>query len=194
MKQIKYIVGFLISLATEPEQTWTALAKGNTADSRTDYMQHNYYFPLLGFMSLMVFLFGGLYETADGELFNLQRAMMMMVPPLVGFFVGPYLAVFIIRPLLVNFLHVPNPDSTRLQLFVFYSTSFLVALQAVIAVLPSIRFLQFVAYYLVYITWCGSSIYIRVEQGKRWFFGFASFLIIYMSPDVVMRLLRLFQR
>lgn len=194
MNQIKYIVRFLISLISEPEQTWNYLATEGTKESKPDYMLWNYYYPLLGFMSLVLFVFAGLRGPADSDAsFDIQYGMTQMVPVLVAYFVGPYLALLLIKQALVNIFELPNPDKDRLMNFVFYCTSFLMALEMLMAVFPAIRFFQFIALYLVYITWNGSHVYIRVEERRRWLFGFLSFLVIFFSPSIIQHLLQFLQ-
>ena len=119
--------------------------------------------------------------------------MTQMVPVLVAYFIGPYLALILIKQVLVNLFDLPNPDKDRLIIFVFYSTSFLIALEMLMAVFPAIRFFQFIALYLVYITWNGSHTYIRVAEKRRWLFGFVSFLVIFFSPSFVQHLLQFLQ-
>ena len=193
MNQFKYIVKFLIALISQSDQAWSYLATAETKESKPDYMLWNYYYPLLGFMSLVIFLCAGSRNPSPEVSFDFQYGMTKMVPVLVAYFIGPYLALILIKQVLVHLFELPNPDKNRLIIFVFYSTSFLVALEMLMAVMPAIRFFQFIALYLVYITWNGSHTYIRVAEKRRWLFGFVSFLVIYFSPSVVQHLLQFLQ-
>lgn len=192
MDKAKYIVKYLISLTTQPEQTWLFLAKGEVEESKPQYMQTNYYLPLIGFMSLFIFVVSGL---GGEEGFSLQRGMTSMVPATVAYFVGPYLAMFVLRELLAtNLFKMRQPDHDRLQLYVFYSSSYLVLVEMAAALLPSIAFIRLAAYYLIYITWTGAYTMIRVEENRRWMFGFLAFAVIYISPSIVIRILQFMQR
>lgn len=178
-------------MISEPEQFWDFLAKEKNDMSKVDFMLSNIFFPMLGVMSLAVFLIAGL----SGEgFFELQRAMTYMVPRLVAFFVGPYIAMFLLKESLSAFFGVPVPDRDRLQLYVFYSTGFLMVIEVLVALVPSIKFLQLASYYLIYITWCGAYTLIRVEEKRRWMFGLVAFLVIYFAPSLIKDLLILLQR
>lgn len=169
-------------MTSEPEQFWGFLSKGKDPMSKTDFMQSNIFLPLLGVMSLAIFLIAGL----SGEgFFDLQHAMTYMVPRLVAFFAGPYIAMFLLKEMLPAFFKMPSPDRDRLQLYVFYSTGFLMLVEVFVALIPSIKFLQLASYYLIYITWSGSFTLIRVEEKHRWVFGFVAFLVIYFAPSLI---------
>ena len=156
-------------------------------------MMWNYFYPLLGFMSLVIFLFAGWRSPNPEVSFDFQYAMTKMIPVLVAYFLGPYLALVLIKLTLIHIFELPNPDKDRLTNFVFYSTSFLMAIEMLMAVFPAIRFFEFIALYLIYITWNGSHIYIRVAEQRRWLFGFMSFLIIFFSPSLIQHLLEFLQ-
>ncbi len=191
MDKAKYIVKYLISLVTRPEQTWLYLAQGEVPESKPQHMHTNYYLPLLGFMSLWLFLAAGM---GGEETFSLQEGMTSMVPAAVAYFVGPYLAMFLLRELLAtSYFKLKQPDNDRLQLYVFYSTSYLMLVEMAASLLPTIAFVRLAAYYLIYITWTGASTMIRVEEHRRWIFGFFAFLVIYFSPSVVIRILQFMQ-
>lgn len=178
-------------MTSGPEQFWGYLAKGKDPMSKPDFMQGNIFLPMLGLLALLLFLIAGI----SGEgVFDLQHAMTYMVPRVVAFFVGPYIAMFLLKELLPAFFNMPNPDRDRLQLYVFYSTGFLMLVEVFVALVPSIKFLQLAGYYLIYITWSGAYTLIRVEEKRRWLFGFVAFLVIYFSPSLIKEFVLLMQR
>lgn len=192
MNKAKYIVKYLISLVTQPEQTWLYLSKGEVNESKPQYMQANYYLPLLGLMSLFIFCTTG---SASEDGFSLEHGMKSMVPALVAYFVSPYIAMFILKEILpTQYFKVMKPDSDRLHLYVFYSTSYLMAVEMAASLIPSLSFIRLAAYYLIYITWTGAYTMVRVEEHRRWIFGFLSFAIIYASPSIVIWILQFMQR
>jgi len=172
-------------MISQPDELWNKLIKSETEESKPEFMQRNYYYPLLGIMALVVFVCAGLRGPESDTPFDIQHGMTKMVPVLVAYFVGPYLALFLVKEGLIHFFGLPNPDKARLSNFVFYSMSFLMALEMVLAVFPAILFFRFIALYLIYITWNGSHTYIRVEERRRWIFGFYSAVVIYFSPGVI---------
>lgn len=182
VQKLKLIVKYLISMTSEPGQFWGYLAKDKDQMSKPEFMQNNVFLPYLGMMALALFVIAGL----SGEgIFDLQHAMTYMVPRLVAYFVGPYIAMFLLKEALPLVFGVPAPNRDRLQLYVFYSTGFLMLVEIFVAMVPSIKFLQLASYYLIFITWNGAFTLIRVEEKKRWIFGFVAFLVIYFAPSLV---------
>lgn len=169
-------------MTSGPEQFWGYLSRGKDQMSKTEYMQSNIFLPMLGLMSLAIFLIAGL----SGEnFFDLQHAMTYMVPRLVAFFVGPYIAMFLLKEMLPVVFKTESSDRDRLQLYVFYSTGYLMLVEVFMAMMPSIKFLQLASYYLIYITWSGAFTLVRVEEKRRWVFGFVAFIVIYYAPSLV---------
>jgi len=192
MDKAKYIVKYLILLVTQPEETWLHLSSDDVQEAKPQYMMTNYYWPLLGFMTLFIFVVSGFSGT---EGFDLEHGMTTTIPALVGYFIGPYLAMFLLKELLpTRFFGVKEPDQDRIHLFVFYSTSYLVLVEMACSLIPTIAFVRLAAYYLVYITWTGTSTLIRVPDTRRWRYGFFSFAAVYFSPVVVIRILQFMQR
>ncbi len=190
MDKAKYIVKYLILLVTQPEETWGHLCKEDVQEAKPQYMMTNYYWPLLGFMALFIFLASG-YSSVDG--FNLQNGMTSMVPALVGFFIGPYLAMFLLKEILPTKLFgLTNPDQDRLHIFVFYCSSYLVLVEMACSMIPSIAFIRLAAYYLVYIIFTGTTTIVRVPN-HSWMFCFVSFAFIYFSPSLTIWILQLMQ-
>lgn len=191
MDKAKYIVKYLILLVTQPEETWLHLCKEDVQEAKPQYMMTNYYWPLLGFMALFIFLASG-YSREGG--FNLQHGMTTMVPSLVGFFIGPYLAMFLLKELLpTRFFELKNPDQDRLHLFVFYCTSYLVLVEMACSLIPSIAFVHLADYYLVYIIWTAMTTIVRIPANHSWLFCFVAFLVIYFSPSLTIKLLQFMQ-
>lgn len=191
VQKLKNIVKYLISMTSEPENFWGYLAKGKDNMSKPDFMQSNVFLPLLGMMALALFLIAGF---AGEGFFDLQHAMTYMVPRLVAYFVGPYIAMFLLKELLPSVFHMQSPDRDRVQLYVFYSTGFLMVVEVFVALIPSIKFLQLANYYLIYITWCGAYTLIRVEETRRWIFGFVAFVVIYFAPSLIKDFVLFMQR
>lgn len=189
MNQIKYIVRILLPLISQPEQTWQFLAKSRGDETRPDAMQKNFFLPLLGYMSLVVFLCAAFRSPENGVMFDYQYGMKQLVPVLIAYFLGPILAVMLLTICLRHVFHMPNPDKNRVQLFVYYSTSFLIALEMLESIIPSIRLLSLIFVYLLYITFCGSVVYIRVAPNRRWMAGLISFAIISVCPSLIINIM-----
>lgn len=194
MEQATYIVRFLIQLIAHPKDLWEYLASSEGAEeSKPEVVQQRYFLPLLGFMALVIFLCEG-FHGATGEMsFDLQCGMKRMVPRLVAFLVGPYLAQMLLKIMLEHFFKMPHPSKERLHHFVFYCTSFLMVLEMLLAFIPSIRFFSFIVLYLIYITWSGATTIIRIDDKHQWKFGFFSALVIYFSSHLFISLIESMQ-
>lgn len=190
VQKLKNIIKYLISITVDPEPFWIHLSKGKDEMSKTEFMQSGIFLPLLGIMSLALFVFSGF--AGEGS-FDLQHAMTYMVPRLVGYFAGPYIAMFLLKEVLTSFFKIELPDRDRLQLYVFYSTGYLMMVEMFVALFPSIKFIQLFSYYLIKITWSGAFTLIRVEEQRRWIFGFVSFVVIYYAPSLLCRLVTMMQ-
>lgn len=193
MNSILFIVQFFIRLVSEPRTTWLELAETQDEHYKPDQMMQRYYYPLLGLMSLVIFLATALRSPGSELKFDYQYGMMQMVPILVAYFVGPYLAILLLKLSLAHFFALPHPDKGRLSLFVFCSTSVLMAVEAAMAMIPTIWFTQFFAVYLFVITWKAAPQFIRIDESDCWKFGFLSSVIIYFSPSVIRHLLVVMQ-
>lgn len=193
MEQTKYIIKFLLMLISHPQDLWEYLTDPEVSESKPEYVQEHYYLPLWGFMSLVIFLCEGFYGATGDSSFDLQIGMKQAVPYMVAFLVGPFLAMLLLRLLLVHAYDVKHPSKDRLHLFVFFCTSFLMALEMLLAFIPSIRFFWFIVVYIVYLTWTGSTTIIRVEEKNRWMFGFLSAVVIYFSSHIFISLIQKMQ-
>lgn len=194
LTSLKYIVRILLPLITHPEQMWQYLDKARGAETKPDEMQKNYFIPLLGWMSLIAFLCAAFRSPDSAITFDYQYGMKKMLPLLIAYFLGPLLAVVVVNMALKKWLMVEKtPDKERVQLYVFYSTSFLMALEILVAFIPSFRFVSFIFIYLVYITFSGTSTYIRVSHNRRWMTGFVSFVAIWGCPNMIILLMQKMQ-
>lgn len=189
MKQLKYIVRILLPLISRPEQMWQFLATSRGEETKPDAMQKQFFLPLLGYMSLIVFLCAAFRSPDAAVSFDYQYGMKQMLPLLIAYFVGPLVAAMVFNVALRHLFGLPNPDKDRVQLFVFYCTSFLMAIEILVALIPSIRFFSLIFIYLVYITFSGITTYIRVNQNRRWIVGFISFLVIWSCPSLIIMLM-----
>ncbi len=193
MEQAKYIVKFLILLISHPQDLWVYLSSDDVAESKPEYVQQHFFLPLLGFMALVIFLCEGFHGAVGDATFDLQQGMKQMVPCLVAFLVGPYLAQMLLKATLERLYRMPHPSKDRVHLFVFYSTSFLMVLEMLLAFIPSIRFFSFIVIYLFYITWTGGTTIIRIEERRRWVFGFVAAVIIYFSSHLFISIVQRMQ-
>lgn len=189
MLQFKYILKYLISLVVNPEQTWQFLANQEGQESKADYMQRNYYFPMWGVIAICLFLLKG-FSTEE---FSFEVAMKSAVSFMLSYFAGLYLAAFLLR-LAFEWCWGILLDKERLQVFVGYAMSFLMAVDLLMSLMPSISFVAFVNLYLVYIVWCATISYLGVEENRRWSSTFLISAVVFCSPWLIGCLMRLMER
>lgn len=188
VQQLKYIIRYLLSLINDPAQTWKYLTEEDVKESKPDYMQANYYLPMLGIVALLIFLMNGW-----GTPFNLEHAMKSAVTFLVAYFASPFLSVFLLRKTYGKYKPF-NFDHDRLQVFVGYSLSFLMLVKLFSSSFPHIKFLAFCALYLFYIIWSASDVFFGIDEKDRWRFSAIAFFEIWLSPMMIERLMHMMSR
>lgn len=188
MQQLKYIIKYLLSLLNEPEQTWKYLKDGDVKEAKLDYMQTNYYLPMMGVVAVCLFLMAGW-----GKTFNIEHAMKTAVSFVAGFFLAPYLASVLLEKTYGRIMKYTF-DKDRLQLFVGYSLSFLMLVRLFSASFPHIKFLTFCSLYIVYIIWCAADVYVGIGEKDRWKFTTTAFFEIWLSPIIIEKLMSMMMR
>lgn len=183
MFQLKYILKYLLSLINDPGQTWKFLTEDDVQESKPEYMQNNYYLPMMGVVAVALFLMAGW-----GTTFDIERAMKTAVKFLASYFAGPFLADFILRKLHPAFFGKAL-DKDRLLVFIGYSMSFLMLVELFSASFPTVRFIAFCALYLFYIVWCATDVFFNIEEKIRWKFSALSFFVIWGSPIIIGKLI-----
>lgn len=190
MNQLKYICQTLLALILQPEETWQRLAKSRGPETQPEEVQKDFFLPLLGYMSLIVFVCAALRGQGT---FDYQLGMKSTVPVLIAYFMGPFLSIMLLNLTLTNIIQMPHPDKNRVQVYVYYCTSFLMVAEVLLALIPSVKFFKFIILYLLYITFGGSVTFIRVPQDRRWFFGIIAFALIWSCPWVISALMHRLQ-
>lgn len=197
MEQLKYILKYLLSIITNPDQTWSYLDDLDLPEAKLDYMQRNYYYPLLAVASAAVLVFGCFYAYDSLNNMAVQEAvstgMKAMVPFLVAYFVSPFIIVRLIKEVSL-WMDFGAFDSRKLEVFVGYAISYIIFIEVVCAVLPRIRLILYAAVYLVYIVWNASSLYLKVQEHHRWTFSVIVSGIIYFVPFVIEKLLQFIEK
>lgn len=179
MQQVKYIIKYLLSLVSEPEQTWKYLSEGDVDESKPDYVQTNYYLPLMGGVALGIFILVGW-----GIDFNIEKAMKGVVIFLAAYFAGPFLATAILRQVNRKAFKIELAED-KLQVFVAYCMGFLMIIQLLSAAFPTVKFISFSALYLFYIVWCASDMFFGITENNRWKFSALGFFIMWIAPKVI---------
>ena len=188
MKQVKYIIKYLLSLISEPEQTWTSLSKGDVEESKQDFVHSNYYLPLMGIVALGVFIL-----TGWGLEFDIEKAMKSVVIFLAAYFSGPFLAVLLLRVTNNRWLKI-EMEEEKLHVFVYYTMSFLMLIQLFASAFPKVKFIAFSSLYLFYIIWCSADFFNGILEKNRWKITTFSFFIIWGAPRIIEYLIRLMIR
>lgn len=188
MQQLKYILKFLLSLINESQQTWNSLKDENANESKLEYMQTNYYLPMMGVVALLIFVLVGW-----GSPFDIEHAMKDAVSFLAAFFLSPYLANVVLRKAFAKFMNITF-DKEKLQVFISYSLSYLMLVRLFTATFPHIKFLTFCSLYIFYIVWSASDVYMGVPEKNRWKFTAMASIAMLLSPIVVEEIMSLMIR
>lgn len=183
VQQLSYILKYLLSLINEPQQTWNYLKDGDVDEAKPEYMQNNYYYPMLGVVALVIFLLKGW-----GSPFDIEHAMKAAVSFAAAYFLSTYLANIVLKQTCSRFMGM-TPDENKLQVFIGYCLSYLMLVDLVSAWFSHFKFLAFCALYLIYIIWYASDEYFGVNEKARWRFSAIAFFEIWLSPIVIERLM-----
>lgn len=166
-------------MINDPGQTWTYLNDQEVKESKPEYMQNNYYLPMMAVVAVLIFLMKGW-----GTPFDMEDAMKAAVSFLAAYFLGLFLANFLVQQTFVKLLGFPF-DKDKLQVFVGYCMSFLMLVELFSATFPHIKFLSFTAFYLFYIIWCATDTYFGLAEKLRWRFTLLTFFEIWLSPLIL---------
>lgn len=188
VQQLKYILKYLLSLINEPEQTWKYLKDGDVDESKPEYMQTNYYLPMMGVVAILLFLLRGW-----GSPFDMEHAMKAAVSFLAAYFLGPFLANVLLQKTYGKMMNF-SFDKDRLQVFIGYCMSFLMLVKLFSASFPHIKFLTFCALYVFYIVWSASDVYFGVAEKDRWRFTAVASFSVWLSPYIIERLMSMMTR
>lgn len=183
MFQLKYIIKFLLSLIINPEQTWRYLSDSTIKEADPEFVHRNYYLPFFGGSAAIIFLSCGL----DVEGFDLERAMKNMVPFLVAYFAGPFMATLVLKYVCVQIgsIVVPKP---RLEMFVAYSISYLMFVEVLSRIISTIAFIPFASIYIIFIVWNSTEMLGVIEKSRVTFSLFSSFTL-FLSPRILQMLM-----
>ena len=162
----KNIVSSLFALVAAPGKAWQSIS--SKEESQATFL-NGYLYPIMGITALSVFV------NLLNDQFTLEKALKLMTIDFVKFFVGFYIASFLIDELLQKFFdREKNPK--QVQLFVGYTLF-----------MGMFSFLRFAPLYIIYIIWEGSKYYMDINENKRLMFVVLSSLILIFSPDIIER-------
>lgn len=180
MRQLWDILKFLARILSNPDGTWLVVAERDADRRVVDDMLRDYYFPLLGGGAALLFLAKGFAV----DPFSWEAAIKGGATFLISYFAGYYLAVFLVRELCKAICET-QPDRHRVQGFVAYAMSFVLAVEVVAGCLPSMKFLLIGCLYIIYIVWCGARRYLSIREDLRLRFSVFASIAIVVSPYVV---------
>ena len=153
----KNIVSSLFALVAAPGKAWQSIS--SKEESQATFL-NGYLYPIMGITALSVFV------NLFNDQFTLEKALKLMTIDFVKFFVGFYIASFLIDELLQKFFdREKNPK--QVQLFVGYTLSVYMLITIFLNLFMGMfSFLRFAPLYIIYVIWEGSK---------------------YFSPDIIER-------
>ena len=160
----KNIVSSLFALVAAPGKAWQSIS--SKEESQATFL-NGYLYPIMGITALSVFV------NLLNDQFTLEKALKLMTIDFVKFFVGFYIASFLIDELLQKFFdREKNPKQVQLFVDLF---------------MGMFSFLRFAPLYIIYVIWEGSKYYMDINENKRLIFVVLSSLILIFSPDIIER-------
>ena len=172
------IISNLFALVAAPGKAWQDIS--SKKESSTTFL-NGYLYPIMGLTALSVF------ANLFSDQFTLERALKLMTINFVKFFVGFYIASFLIDELLQKFFErEKNPK--QVQLFAGYTLSVYMLITIFLNLLIGMfSFLRFAPLYIIYVIWEGSKYYMDINENKRLLFVVLASLILLFSPDIIER-------
>ena len=164
----KNIVSSLFALVAAPGKAWQSIS--SKEESQATFL-NGYLYPIMGITALSVFV------NLLNDQFTLEKALKLMTIDFVKFFVGFYIASFLIDELLQKFFdREKNPK--QVQLFVGYTLSVYMLITIFLNLFMGMfSFLRFAPLYIIYVIWEGSIYYMVIIENMRLLF----------SPDIIER-------
>lgn len=171
-----------------PSEMWEALDQNEGKENEPEAVFTNYYMPLLGMVSLVLFLRSG--YAGDWGAFNYGLALKTVTLFAVRFFMLPFLVGYVFREAAAYWKMMPSKFITsRLQVFVLYCFSYIMFVSIAQSMLPGIKFVSLVALYLVVIALHGSEKYLRVYDDFILTVTILSTIVICYSPSILSRII-----
>ncbi len=174
-EQIKLIL-------VSPSKFWKQLAEDNNK-KEVDVASH-FVYPLLGIVALSAFF--GIWWNNDS--FNLAKALQIICVDFVAGFAGFFIAAFLIDELSFSVLKIEKRISRSRQ-FAGFSSVVIYLSTIILNILPSLFFIYLLLFYIVYIVWEGSDIFMNVAENDKQKFTIGASAILILSPLMVQKLL-----
>ncbi|MBP5715897.1 MAG: hypothetical protein J6W69_02145 [Bacteroidales bacterium] len=196
MEELRCIIHYVRGLLAHPTETWKELSEPEQPAANLEYMQRNFYYPLLGVGTLLIFLLHGNGVMLRSPLpvdapFSLEYALRGAVAFALSYFAGPRLASLIIA-LLCSRMAGMELERRRLEVFVSYNMGVLILCDMFCALLPNFTFLTLVSMYVLYVALEGVDNFMQIGR-MRGMFAVISCVSIYLSPHVILYIFGLFR-
>ncbi len=174
----KELFSQVISIISQPLQTWTKLAVKR--DEKGDEYLSRFVYPLIGLATVAAFL-GILFTRKE---FDIEIALKASIKTLVSGFGGFYLASYCLNEILHSFFgREKQPELC--QRFVGYASALMFVIHIVLMLLPEFFFLRIFVFYTFYIVWEGAIPYMGIAEGDRVKFASVATALIILLPAVI---------
>lgn len=196
MEELRCIIHYVRGLLAHPTETWKELSDPEQPAANLDYMQRNFYYPLLGAGTLLISLLHGNGVMLRSPLpadapFSLEFALRGAVAFALSYFAGPRLASLLIS-LFCSRLGGLELDRRRLEVFVTYNMGILILCDMFCALLPNFTFLTLISMYVLYVALEGVDNFMQIGR-MRGVLAVVSCLSIYLSPHIILYIFGLFR-
>lgn len=196
MEELRCIIHYVRGLFAHATETWRALAEPDEPAANLEYMQRNFYYPLLGIGSLLIFILHGNGVMLNSPLkgddpFSLEFALRGSVAFALSYFAGPRLATLMIG-LFCNKLAAMQLDRRKLEVFVSYNMGLLIVFDMFCAFLPNLTFLTLMSVYVLYVAFEGIDNFMQITR-MRGVLAVVSCASIYAAPHIIISIFRLFR-
>ncbi|MCL1943032.1 MAG: hypothetical protein FWF54_05735 [Candidatus Azobacteroides sp.] len=171
-------------ILVSPAAFWKQLAASD--DKKDMDVASGFVYPLLGIVALSAFV--GTWW--NQEVFNLPQALQLTCIDFVAGFTGFFIASFLIDEVSAAYLNLPK-NIIRSRQFAGYSSIVIFMIAVILNIFPNFFFVHLFMFYIVYIVWEGSDVFMKVEEKDKLKFTIGASAVIIGSPMLILQLLSL---
>ena len=182
------IIPRIIDLIRYPRATWVRI---NEENKRNRDVQNRFYYPLVAMVTLGTIV-GAFWGSGD---FALDLMLKKTIIVLTSTFAGYFMSVIVLNEIISSSLFNMEKQYAACVRLVAYSSSILLCINTIVAIVPDWFILRIGYFYTAYVIWEGAGIIFKgLEENKKGIFTVICFILLYLSPFLIEKLMYLMMR
>ncbi len=177
----------IIDLIKSPRATWICIEEENL---KSREIQSRFFYPLVVMVTL-----GTVIGAFWGKDFALDLMLKKTIIVLTSTFAGYFMSVIVLNEIISSSMFNMEKQYKACVRLVAYSSSILLCINTIVAIVPDWFILRIVYLYTAYVIWEGSGIIFNgLEDSKKGIFTAISFVLLYASPLFIEKLMYLMMK